>query len=163
MGVITWFDALLVTLLAAMTALGARRGLAGLVWGVLGVLGILVANALGLGLLPSAIVALVVSVVCALGISRLIRDPLQQVWHLAAGALGGLLLGAVLAGALALGFPREVRATPQGLRTDYPATTLSPTLYDAVWGSAIQNALRSVWTRPSLARELLIPDQKALR
>ena len=54
MGVITWFDALLVTLLAAMTALGARRGLAGLVWGVLGVLGILVANALGLGLLPAA-------------------------------------------------------------------------------------------------------------
>ncbi|MFC6661645.1 hypothetical protein [Deinococcus multiflagellatus] len=31
---ITWFDALLVTLWAVLTALGARRGLAGLAWGV---------------------------------------------------------------------------------------------------------------------------------
>ena len=159
MGVITWFDALLVTLLAAMTALGARRGLAGLAWGVLGVLGILVANALGLGLLPAIIVALVLSVVCALAISRLIRNPLEEAWHLVAGAVGGLLLGGVLTGALALGFPREVRVTPQGLRTDYPATTLSPTLYEAVRESAIQNALRGIWTRPSPAQQLLTPDQ----
>ncbi len=159
MGVITWFDALLVTLLAAMTALGARRGLAGLAWGVLGVLGILVANMLGLGLLPAAIVALVLSVSCALAISRLIRNPLEEAWHLLAGAVGGLMLGAVLAGSLALGFPRELRVTPQGLRTDYPSTTLSPTLYDAVRESAIQNALRGVWTRPSLAQNLLIPDR----
>ena len=156
---ITWFDALLVTLLAAMTALGARRGLAGLAWGVVGVLGILVANALGLGVLPAVIVALVLSVVCAVAISRLIRNPLEEAWHLVAGAAGGLLLGAVLAGSLVLGFPREVRVTPQGLRTDYPATTLSPTLYDAVRGSAIQEALRGVWTRPSPVQKLLIPDQ----
>jgi hypothetical protein len=158
-GVITWFDALLVTLLAAMTALGARRGLAGLAWGVLGALGILVANALGLGLLPAIIVALVLSAVCALAISRLIRNPLEEAWHLVAGAVGGLLLGAVLTGSLVLGFPREVRVTPQGLRTDYPSTTLSPTLYDAVRESAIQNALRGVWGRSSPVHNLLVPDQ----
>ncbi|MFC5847190.1 hypothetical protein [Deinococcus petrolearius] len=157
---ITWFDALLVTLLAAMTALGARRGLAGLAWGVLGVLGILVANALGLGVVPALLVALVLSVAGALAIGRLVRNPLEEVWHLVAGAAGGLLLGAVLAGSLALGFPYELRATPkEGLVRAYPATTLSPTLYDAVGGSVIQNALRGVWTRPSLAQKFLIPDQ----
>ena len=90
--VITWFDALLVTLLAIVTALGARRGLAGLAWGVGSIVIAFVANVLGLGALVAAALALVLSVVSALAISRLIPEPLEQPWHM---VVGGFAFGMI--------------------------------------------------------------------
>ncbi len=156
---ITWFDALLVTLLAIVTALGARRGLAGLAWGVGGIVTAFVANLLGMGVLVAAGLALVLGVVSAVAISRLIPEPLESPWHVVAGGLGGLLLGGVLISALALSFPLLVRATPTGKQAVYPSPDLNTTLRDGVANSAIQNSLRPVWSGSVAQRTLLVPDR----
>lgn len=57
----TWFDALLVTLLAIVTALGARRGLAGLIWGLAALLLCLLVNALTPNAALAALLALLLS------------------------------------------------------------------------------------------------------
>lgn len=157
--VITWFDALLVTLLAIVTALGARRGLAGLAWGVGSIVIAFVANVLGLGALVAAALALVLSVVSALAISRLIPEPLEQPWHMVVGGLGGLLMGGLLISSLALSFPMAVRVTPTGKQALYPSPDLNPSLYEAVANSAIQNRLHGVWTGSMAQRTLLVPDR----
>lgn len=156
---ITWFDALLVTLLAIVTALGARRGLAGLAWGVGGIVVAFVANILGFGVLVATALALVLGVVSAIAISRMIPDPMEQPWHLVLGAVGGLLMGGLLISALALSFPLSVRATPTGKQALYPSPDLNPSLYEAVANSAIQNSLRSVWSGSMAERTLLVPDR----
>lgn len=159
MAVITWFDALLITLLAIATALGARRGLAGLAWGVGSLVTAFVANLLGLGMLPATLLALVLGVVMALAIGRLIPDPNEKPWHLVVGGFGGLLLGGLLISTVALSFPLAVRATPTGKQALYPSPDLNPGLYEAVAHSAIQNSLDGVWTASRSVRSLLIPDQ----
>lgn len=155
----TWFDALLVTLLAVVTALGARRGLAGLAWGVGALVVAFVANFLGLGALPAAGIALVLGAVSGFAISRMIPDPLERPWHMVVGGLGGLLLGGVLMSALALSFPMALRTTPKGQQALYPSPDLAPGLYNAVSNSAIQNGLRGVWQSSVAARTLLVPDR----
>ncbi len=156
---ITWFDALLITLLAIATALGARRGLAGLAWGVGAFVTAFVANMLGLGIVPAGLTALILSVVSGVAISRLIPEPNERPWHLLVGGVGGLLMGGLLISSLALSFPLAVRATPTGNQALYPSPDLTPGLRDAVAKSAIQNALRGVWTGSVAERTLLIPDQ----
>lgn len=155
----TWFDALLVTLLAVVTALGARRGLAGLAWGVGAVVVAFVANFLGLGALPAAAIALVLGALSGFAISRMIPDPLERPWHMVVGGLGGMLLGGVLMSALALSFPMAVRATPNGKQAMYPSPDLAPGLYNAVMNSAIQNGLRGVWQSSVATQTLLVPDR----
>lgn len=155
---ITWFDALLITLLAIATALGARRGLAGLAWGVGSLVVAFVANLLGLGVVAATVVALVLSVIVAVAIGRLIPEPLEKPWHLVAGGVGGLLLGALLISSLALSFPMSTRATPTGKVNIYPSSNLNPGLYEAVANSAIQNSLKQVWVSGRGLRALLVPD-----
>ncbi|RJF72550.1 hypothetical protein D3875_14370 [Deinococcus cavernae] len=155
----TWFDALLITLLALVTALGARRGLAGLAWGVGALVVAFVTNVLGLGGVPSAVLALLLGAVSGLAISRLIPDPLERPSHMLAGGVGGLLLGTVMIASLALAFPMAVRATPSGKQSLYPSPDLAPGLYSAVANSAIQTGLRSIWTSSVAARTLLLPDR----
>lgn len=157
--VITWFDALLVTLLAVVTALGARRGLAGFAWGIGGLITVFVANSLGLGVGVSTLLALALGAAFGWAISRLIQDPQSQPWFIALGGLGGLILGGILISTLALNFPIEIRATTQGKQGVYPSTNLTPSLYEAVHNSAIQNALQGVWGAGKPARTLLVPDQ----
>ena len=155
----TWFDALLITLLAVVTALGARRGLAGLAWGVGALVVAFVTNLLGLGAVLSALLAIVLGGMSGFAISRLILDPLERPWHVVVGGLGGLLLGGVLMSSLALAFPMAVRATPTGKQSLYPSPDLAPGLYNAVSNSAIQNGLRSAWTSSVATRTLLVPDR----
>ena len=155
----TWFDALLITLLAVVTALGARRGLAGLAWGVGALVVAFVANLLGLGAVLAGVLALVLGAVSGLAISRLIPDPLERPWHMVVGGLGGLLLGGVLMSALALAFPMAVRATPSGKQALYPSPDLAPGLYQAVSNSALQNSLRGIWTSSVASRTLFVPDR----
>lgn len=158
MDVITWFDALLVTLWAVIAALGARRGLAGLTWGLLGVTICFLVNSLGSTLVAS-VGALLLSLGSAVMTLRLLPTPPEQPWHLLAGAGGGLVLGGVLVAALALGFPLDVRVTPDGATGVYPSLSLSPRLYEAVQNSALQNSLRGVWGGNTALKTLLIPDQ----
>lgn len=156
---ITWFDALLVTLWAVLTALGARRGLAGLAWGIGGVAVCFLANSLAIGPVVSTLIALLLGVGVALAIGRLIPMPLEQPWHLVAGAAGGFMLGWLMVATLALGFPLDVKVTPKGQSGVYPSPSLSPVIYDAVRGSTIKNSLMSVWSGSPALRTLIIPDQ----
>ncbi|MBB6017386.1 hypothetical protein ACFP9V_06375 [Deinococcus radiopugnans] len=154
----TWFDALLVTLWAVMTALGARRGLAGLAWGLLGLTICWLAGSLGSPLVTAA-AALVLGLGSAVIIVRLLPHPAEQPWHLLAGGLGGFVLGGVLIATVALGFPLDLRVTPAGTTGVYPSVNMPPTLYAAVRDSAIQNSLRGVWGGNLTLRTLLVPDQ----
>lgn len=156
---ITWFDALLVTLWAVLTALGARRGLAGLAWGVAGLAICFLANALALGPVAATLTALLLSAGVALAITRLIPLPLEQPWHLGAGALGGFLLGGLMVATLALGFPLDVKVTPTGQSGIYPSPGLSPVVYNAVRNSAIKNSLMGIWSGSPALKTLVIPDQ----
>lgn len=123
---ITWFDALLVTLWAAVTALGARRGLGGLAWGLGGVAACFLANSLS----GNAPVALIIGAAIAVGVgtavTRRIQNPLDQPWHLGAGALGGFALGGVLIATLALSFPMDVQVDARGSRGVYPRSACRP-------------------------------------
>ena len=147
---ITWFDALLVTLLAATTALGARRGLAGLAWGAGVVAVCFVCNVLfrGWAALPAALLL-------GFGVAWLARrliGPVIETWHLGVGAVGGLLAGGVLVGSLALGFPIDT------VSNQYPAGTLAPSVHDAVVNSYLKQELFPVFGGSSLLKTLLIPD-----
>ncbi|MBZ9750897.1 hypothetical protein GO986_21105 [Deinococcus sp. HMF7620] len=158
----TWFDALLVTLWAVITALGARRGLAGLAWGVGGLAAAFLANALVGGPL-AALLSAALGVGIATVILRLVPMPLENPWHLGAGAVGGFVLGGVLISTLALGFPLDVKVGTEGKRGVYPSPSLPPVLYRAVSGSAVQNGLRSVWGGSPALKTLLMPDQARAR
>lgn len=158
---ITVFDALLVSLWAAVTALGARRGLGGAAWGVLGLTVCFVVNLVA----PDGAVAVVMALLLGLGAvlvaRRLIRDPLTEPWHLLAGGLGGFVLGAVLVGTLALGFPIQ----DTGDQRFYPSRNLPGALFTPVFNSYIRQTLNGVWepTSNSALRTLLIPDQLHVR
>lgn len=159
----TWFDALLVTLLAVVTALGARRGLAGVVWGFGGVAACFLANFLGTGAVAATVIAVVLGAGIAYAAQRLIPNPLERPWHLAAGAVGGFALGGVLITTLALGFPIEMRVGPQGRTGIYPSSNLSPVLYDAVNNSAIKGQVMGIWGANPALKTLLVPDQTRVR
>lgn len=155
---ITVFDALLVSLWAAVTALGARRGLGGAVWGVLGVAVCFLVNLMSPSGSVALVLALLLGTAAVLGARRLIRDPLTEPWHLLAGGLGGFALGAVLVGSLALSFPIQ---TVGDVRR-YPSQDLPALLYYPVNDSLIRQALNGLWAtgaNPAL-RVLVMPDQQ---
>ncbi|MFC3832697.1 MULTISPECIES: hypothetical protein [Deinococcus] len=156
---ITWFDALLITVWALLTALGARRGLAGLGWGIGGIALCFLANSLSGSPLAAAVIALLLSAGLAAALGRLIPEPLERSWFMAPGALGGFLLGGMLIATAALSFPLDVHVTTRGPQGTYPSASLPPAIYDAVRHSAVKTALRSVWGSSPSLRTLLIPDQ----
>ncbi|WP_241191147.1 hypothetical protein [Deinococcus psychrotolerans] len=146
---ITWFDALLVTLLALTAALGARRGLAGLAWG-LGVVAVCFVSNFFLHGWPALVLALVLGFGVAWFSQRLI-GPALETWHIALGALGGLIAGLVLVSSLALGFPI-------GTDNQYPTNKLPPSVHDAVVNSYVQKILFPVFNGNDALKTLLIPD-----
>lgn len=159
----TWFDALLVTLLAVVTALGARRGLAGVAWGLGGVAACFLANFLGTGALAATVIALALGAGVAYAAQRLIPNPLERPWHLAVGAVGGFVLGGVLVSTLALGFPIEMSVTSKGPRGIYPSQNLPTPIYDAVNNSAIKEQVMGIWGANPALKTLLVPDQTRVR
>lgn len=161
--VITWFDILLVTLLAAVTALGVRRGLSGLGLGLGGLLIAWLANVLGLAAPLALLLGLALSFGLSVGLSQWLPRPLEQPWHLLAGGIGGFLLGGLLVASLALAFPLSTQKTRTGQQAYYPAPALakwSPNLYTAVANSAIQQHLSGVWSAAPALRTLVVPDWK---
>ncbi|MCP2015511.1 hypothetical protein L1280_002673 [Deinococcus sp. HSC-46F16] len=162
---ITWFDALLVTVWAVLTALGARRGLAGLAWGAGGVLACWLANRAGQAAGGWALAlgaALVLGLALSVGLRRLVltqAGPAPR-WHTGAGALGGLLLGGVLVATLTLGFPLGVRVGAQGRTGVYPSAELPTPLYTAVRRSVLREGLMGVWGASPALRTLLVPDRR---
>lgn len=153
----TWFDVLLVSLWAAVTALGARRGLGGAAWGLLALAACFLVDLLAPGGLVGAVLALLLGLGAVWAARRLVPEGLNQAWHLLAGGLGGFLLGGVLVGTLALGLPIQ---TVGDVRR-YPSAELPEALYYPVFRSAIRQGLNRVWapTTNAALRTLLIPDQ----
>lgn len=146
---ITWFDALLVTLLALAAALGARRGLAGLAWG-LGVVAVCFISNFFLHGWPALVLALLLGYGAAWLAQRLI-GPALETWQIAVGAVGGLLVGLVLVGSLALDFP-------VGADNQYPTNKLPISVHDAVVNSYVQKTLFPVFSGNDALKTLLIPD-----
>ncbi len=157
--VITWLDALLVTLWAILTALGARRGLSGFAWSIGGIAITFLANSLASGAIASTIIAFFLAVGLGFMLQRLILNPLDQPWHLVLGAIGGFLFGGVIIITLALSFPLEIKVTPQGKQGIYPSPSISPILYDAVKNSFIKDSVMSIWSSGQATKTLIIPDQ----
>lgn len=155
---ITWFDALLVTLLAILTALGARRGLSGFIWGLSSIAICLIAGALSISLWFAVGLAFLLSIAATFAISRLIIDPLGSPLFVPLGALGGFILGVLMISALALGFPLERQHTSQGLKLAYPSTNMPPALFNAINTSAIKTNLHVIWNSNSILKALVIPD-----
>lgn len=163
----TWFDALLVTLLGMLAALGLRHGVVGLVWSVLAVLAAYTANLLGptLGPLGAVLAALGLGLVATLSAKALQKEDalsygLQPAPGQALlGLLGAAALGGVVIAAVALAFPLSPRVEAGGVRYIYPAPELQPALYQAVNGSVIKNRLMPLWEKPASPwHTLLLPN-----
>ena len=152
---ITWFDALLVTLLAAITTMGIRRGLVGALWAVFTLAALLLVNLFSPAPLIALLLAALLGLVAAWGAQRLIPEPVTQFWQLGVGGLGGLALGAVVVAALALGFPIRVL----GNQGSYPASTLPGPVYYALYNSYFVSHLSGVWSGNKLLRLLIVPDR----
>jgi hypothetical protein len=168
---LTWWDPLLMVVLAAAVALGVRRGVATLIVAVGSLLAWFILNIIGVFLAPIAFL-LALGAGYGLGVlSRsLINSALESIndsdlLTSLLGGLGGLLLGLSVIAALTLSFPTSPNSTAG--RFDYPSTRLPVWLYNAVEKSAVQRFLRNdharggleVWGGASFVRGLLIPDK----
>lgn len=138
----TWLDLLLVTLLAGVVVLGARRGLLGLVTALLSVLLWLVVNVFG-GIYP--LLGFGMALVFGAGIAYLGRSllgdlmqNLSEIANQAAGGLGGLIIGLSLICTIALSFPTSQK--PSG-EIFYPSESMPVWLNEAVLKSAIKQWL----------------------
>ncbi|PYE54450.1 hypothetical protein [Deinococcus yavapaiensis] len=151
---LTWFDALLATLWAALTVLGFRRGLMGAAWAGAALLGLLLTNAL-----PSpwlgVVVALALGFATSVLTERLTWMIAPRSWHLVVGGMGGALLGFVVVTALALSFPLKVI----GSQATYPSSDLPVPIYNGVYNSMVQRSVFGLFDGPLLARWLLVPDR----
>lgn len=147
---ITWFDAILVTLWAAVTVVALRRGLAGGLWAILAVGALWLCN---LAPQPAVAVAfgVLLSFLAAWLAGRAFRRIPAQVWHLWAGGVGGAALGLVAVTTLALGFPIKL-----GL---YPSDRLPAPLYYAVYNSLFVQQLTGLFGAAPAVRRLVAPDQ----
>jgi len=151
---ITWFDALLVTIWAAVTVIGARRGLGGLVWAVAATVAVFVAN-----FLPWTLVAVVAAALlgaaASFGANRAVAGVEPVPWHAVVGGAGGLLMGFVLVAALALSLPVKVL----GSQGSYPSSDLPAPLYYATFNSMIVRDLTDWWHAAPVVKRLFLPDQ----
>jgi hypothetical protein len=167
---VTWFDLIMMTLLAGVVVIGARRGVAGLVaglgallaWvminivaGVEPLLGLFLGAATGFGL---AMLAKYINTIPAFQTS-------SELVSLALGAVGGLILGLGLVAAISLGFPTRINPTNGELY--YPSDRLQTWIGDAVKKSVIQSYLSNsrnngglgIWTSSKTIRAFLLPDR----
>lgn len=151
---ITWFDALLVTLWAGITVMGVRRGLAGGLWAVLAYGAVLLANFL-LSPLLAVLAAVALGLVAAWGAARALWLVPVQPWHLGVGALGGFAVGFLLVAALALSFPVKVI----GSQGSYPSSDLPAGIYYASFNSLIVQELTGTWSGAALVKRFVLPDQ----
>ncbi|MDO4263410.1 MAG: hypothetical protein Q4C67_04360 [Deinococcus sp.] len=168
----TWFDALLITLLGMLSALGLRYGTGGLVWGALCLLSAHLANrlsgSLGLDLWGTLALALTLGAGAAL-LAHLVHSltyrPYRSppLWASAAGLLGGAGLGMTLAAAFALAFPLSPRVDAAGVRYLYPSPEMAPGLHQAVDHSLLKASLMPLWEQKSDWQTLLLPDLPALK
>ncbi|GHG10883.1 hypothetical protein GCM10017783_24110 [Deinococcus piscis] len=161
----TWFDALLITLLGMLGALGLRHGFSALVWGGLCLLAAYFANrlsasldlwatlglALGLGTGASLLAGLIQSLT-----SWPYRTP--PLWASAAGLLGSTGLGLAVAAAFALSFPLSPKVDAAGVRYVYPSPEMQPALHQAVDHSMFKRTLMPLWEQQSGWQTLLLPD-----
>jgi hypothetical protein len=149
---LTWLDLVLVTLLAGVVVLGARRGLLGLVSAILSLLLWLVVNAFGsLHPLLGFGLALALGAGMAMLGRNLLSDLMQNLSDFAnqaAGGLGGFIIGLSLICTLALSFPRSENPINKGY--NYPSVGLPVWLNEAVTGSAVQKWLVNSPTRGGL-------------
>lgn len=169
---LTWFDVLLVVLMAGTIVIGARRGVAGLVagvamlflWPLLSILGQLEAL-LGffLALAGGWAIGLLARYAYATGIVNATSDLARTLL----GGLGGALMGAALVVVLALSFP--ITSTPsagQGAFA-YPSDALPTWLRQGVDRSAIQRFLSDpptsgglgLWRSSTFVKFFVVPDR----
>jgi hypothetical protein len=167
---VTWFDLIMITLLAGVVVIGARRGVAGLVagigamfaWvminivaGVEPLLGLFLGAATGFGL---AMLAKYINTIPAFQTS-------SETVSMALGAVGGLILGLGLVAALSLGFP--TRLNPVNGSFLYPSDGLPNWIRDGVDQSVIQRTLSTgrskgglgIWSSSKTIRAFLLPDR----
>ncbi len=147
---ITWFDAILVTVWAAVTVVALRRGLAGGLWAVFVALALWLCNVAPQPAVATAL-GLVLGFAAAWAAARALRRLPPQVWHLWVGGLGGGALGLVVVATLALGFPIKL-----GL---YPSDRLPAPVYYAVYNSLFVQNLTGLFGAPKAVRRLVVPDQ----
>ncbi len=169
----TWFDALLVTVMGMVAGLGMRHGAMGLCWSLFVLAAAYAANVLGaaLGLWPALVLALVLGTAATLLPQALLPEgspsgltyavSLQGILGLA----GASVLGAVLAGAVALSFPLMPRIDAAGVHYIYPSPEVPPPLQQAVHDSALQERLHLLWDASGggALQPLLLPDWPRLR
>lgn len=151
---ITWFDALLVTLWGAVTMLGMRRGLAGGVWVLVTLLVAFVCNLLSWPI-AAVVLATVLSFAAAWGVQRVFWATPTHTWHVAVGGVSGFVLGFVIVAALALSLPIKVL----GSQGTYPSDELPSALYYGVVDSLLTQQFDTIWGSPSAVKRLIIPDQ----
>jgi hypothetical protein len=170
---LTFFDSILIVLLAGCTVIGLRRGVAGLVVGV-GVFPVwFILNVIG-GIHPLVGFVLALFAGWLLGqLSKMLHttgtiSAASDTARAVMGGTGGLLLGMGLVAALALSF--QTKATPVNGPGSfvYPSRDNLPTLIaDGVHDSKIVLWLSSrsangglgVWNAAPVVRTLLVPDR----
>lgn len=162
----TWLDALLVVLWAALAALGYARALLGLAWGVLGLalwgaVTALLPLAFAAGPLGAALLPLGAGLLAGLllwWLTPWLEDPFPRRWQHWAGGVGGAALGGVLVLALSLGLPLGGRA-----ESNYPRDDLPLELRVAVTNSLLMRHAQGLANRSETARRYLVPDLWAAR
>ncbi len=158
------------TLLAGVTVIGARRGVAGLVAG-LGTMATWAIVNIVAGLEP--LLGLLLAVGVGVGLATLAKylngipafQPSNDIVATGLGAVGGLIMGLGLILAFSLGFP--TRPNPGAGTLDYPSGSLPTWLLDGVNQSIIQRTLTSkrkdggldIWESSKLVRAFLLPDR----
>lgn len=169
----TWFDALLVTLLGMLGALGLRWGLSSLLWSLLVIAAAYLANLLGpalgpVGILLTALGLGLLAALAANASAQGLGQKLGEVYQVASlpsalsGLAGTVLLGTVVVAATALAFPLSPKVDATGVRYVYPAPEITPMLYQAVDGSAVKAKLMPLWQAQSPWKPLVLPDRVGL-
>lgn len=155
----TWFDALLITLLAMIVAFGARSGLVGLFWGISGMFICLIVNVFNLGIVLSFFCAIFLGTLIAWGMSLFVGATTEGIGTQIFGGLGGMCTGVVLVITLSLGFPLQIRSTSNGQEVVYPSQTLTPFVYQAVKNSFIKQKSEILFYSSRNMKMLFIPDR----
>jgi hypothetical protein len=169
----TWFDLVLVVLLAGVIVLGARRGVAGLVAGVVAVFAWPIINLLGridalVGFFLAVIAGwFVVGMLARNAYATGFINASSDVARTILGGLGGTIMGLALVVALALSFP--ITSTPSAGpgAFSYPSDALPSWLREGVNRSAIQRALSDppargglgLWRGSAFFKLFAVPDR----
>jgi hypothetical protein len=153
---LTWFDGVMVILLAAIVVVGVQRKLAAALAGLATLLLWPLINLLGL---VQPLVGLVVAIAFGVGVVVGLRflqsfewfpelaEPVQGL----AGGLGGLLMGLGVVAALTLAFPASKNASGFA----YPSARLG--IANDIYSSRIYKTFSGAWNN-GLAKAYVLPD-----